>query len=345
MSDSIEFMLRKGFMSLAGRTLELLESSMPSLREYVSPRDMASFAAFSDGLKSIAGSGEVYSIGEVGKANLAAVIGLLDSAIPEQFKPQSHEECYKLAVSAISSYHGIPTEEEIARRAGLKSIQHAPATGFCFDETWDKQGVHRSLYYAFEPQGRALSVLTNVYNLHLALQPEDRKLVETFEELMMIPGIAGLMSAIETDEALSQIRTTVASSSQVLNLFLVHGMLGRVHKAGTDVEQLKAFLSKKIPLANFLTCYSLGDAYVRQADIIGSAHDLQDTVPSQMYRLLALAEALHAPFREPRKTVHWLGIGMYEHFANNPEMRRILIESSLFHRNLTEDYFILPHYS
>ena len=116
--------------------------------------------------------------------------------------------------------------------------------------------------------------------------------------------------------------------------------------AGVDTEELRAFLAEYVPQVNFLTCYTEGAAFVRQADIISSAPALQAHHASlDMYRLIALADTLLAPLLQPRDVVNRLGVGMYEHFAQNPKVRDILKNSAEFHYDLTKDYFPVPEYS
>ena len=111
----------------------------------------------------------------------------------------------------------------------------------------------------------------------------------------------------------------------------------RIEKLAYAMNTFNDYLRKNIPKMDFLTCYTEGDAYLTQTDIIKSMPDLQSRgVYLQAYELLSLTDALIAPFQKPKERVYEIGIGMVEYFRNNPTLTESLKNLVTFHQQVSE---------
>lgn len=335
---SVQDRVREGYRSLAGRTLELYESNLNIFSP--SPDDIRKLNQFSDNLKKVRDSGDVRSIDKSGKQNLKDIMFMIDQVIPKNLKPTNAMTSLGLASISLRYYFGIPSFEELARRCRLDAITIANGFSGIATAGTIKDGIKKIYYVFFDPEKPVYSVIVDIHDFYLALQPEMLEIEDILTEKTKIDGYDRLMDAINSDSALTKKRVEIAMASHELNFLKSPEVIAKAREAKVDLERFEAYLRENVPRMNFLTCYHEGDAFIAQRDIIASSPDLQGhTISLKAYELFALIDALSAPFLTPKQKVHEVGVGLLEYFKSNPNQRELLRNSREFHLELTNAYF------
>jgi len=324
--------IKEGYRSLAKRTLELYKSLERNTATSYSEDIENQFKA---NLEKISITGDIISIGQSGARNFHDVMDMLGQAIPPNLKPDGFQTSLAFALYLITTYFGMSIDEFLKKSRITSFGYNANLAGIA--TLGNSNNLQRILYVSFDYRRPAHSVIVNVHELYHALQPERQEIEEILIEKTKIRGYSRLVEAIASDTTLRRKRAEIIMASNELNFFELPEVLAKAKKVGVDLKEFRAYLKKYVPRVNFLTCYTEGEAYILQRDVIANSPLLQRYgIILKAYELMSLIDALLAPFLKPKEKVYEIGVGLFEYLRNHPDEKETLINSREFHRKLSD---------
>lgn len=331
----IESKVREGYRSLAGRTQALFEEVRPYFHN-LSETENHAFDRFSGKLGRISTTGDILSIGS--ETNMR-IMDLLGQSIPYNYKPGNPTESFAMASLAVRMHHSIPDFRTLLERGRI--TEYALGTQPGLVSTASESGAtERILYLVFDRARPVQSTLINLHELHHALQPEYARIEQIDQELQQVKGFAQLAAAVEASPELRERLATMHLISHQLRFWISPEVEALARENKITIGSLRTFLDEHIPTMDFLTCYTEGDAYLSQADIIVKNPDVAHVpVVAKVYQLIALTDALTAPFLEPKAAYNHVGIGLCEYLRGRPEAKKLAMGSQRFHQELSRTYF------
>jgi len=334
---NIRRMIQEGYKSLAKRTLGVCDSFIPTLPRQM-PEVQREFETYRQILEQISQTGDVKERGDTANKNFHNMIGLFEQAIPIGLKPQNPTMAIAFATSAIRAYDRISSLEELLKRTNISELNISPdGGGIALTDSGEGGNPKRVLFVQYNPVMPAHSAIINIHEFRHGLQPEMQQIYDTLFGLLDIKGFPALMKSVYKIPELEQKMSAIAIATHQLHFLDLEEVKEVAKRVGVDMSKFNEYLRENIPKMDFLACYSEGDAYLTQTDIIKSMPDFQGIgVHLQAYELLSLTDALVAPFQIPKDKVYELGIGLVEYFRNNPSQTGDLKNSVTFHQQVSE---------
>lgn len=333
-TERVESIVRAGYRSLAQRTLEHYNRLKSRLSSDL-PRDLQTLDQFVDNLHHLSETGDIGSL-ENGKTNFQHTASMFEQAIPYRYKANSLNLALGLAMSSLMEYFDISTPQELLKKAKIDDIQRDSDYGNVVTLPQKDGPTLRVLNAYFHPNRGAHATIVNIHIIYKCLQPEFQEPLDVLKELEDIPGYDGLHQITQGQDASIDSAIDYATNSHILHFLNLSKSKKAAQESGVNMDRLNAYLSRNIPRLDFLTCYSEGDAYLMQRDIIAVNPILRrDQAIIQGYQLLALVDALSSASLGPRLKYNRLGIGLAEYFRNHPAEKEKLKNSSEFHQEVS----------
>lgn len=336
LEPSIEEIVREGYRSLAGRTLELLDDFRGDFKSGYEP-DNKRLQKYRQFLMEVSTTGNIHEMGSEGAEILGQIVQMIDRAIPSDLKPSTPKLTLGMASVAIREYHNIPDFNALLEQAGISEIHFTSDTGCLLREEGPEDNIQKILLSHFNPNMPAYSVLANVHELHHALQDEFNYIGKILNEVLAVPNYEKLDRVIRQNPVLTQTRDDIIAKSNYLRFLNLPVVKVAAIQAGIDFKPFQDFVAVNLPTLDFFTTYTEGDAYVAQHDIIAQSKDLQPyTATLKAYRLLALTEALLSAFQQPDLRYYEVGIGLVEYLKNHPKEKERIMASKRIHQQVSK---------
>lgn len=180
------------------------------------------------------------------------------------------------------------------------------------------------LYVEFNDLRRAYSVVVNAHELLHGVQEGRSKINDVLFGLCEIPGYSTFFDRLRQDPVRNRELMEEVMKTHQLNYLNRESVRGIAQRAGLPMRQYRRLLEEHVPVMNFLSCSTEGEAYLDQTEAVRAAPWMDESV-RPLYVALSIVDALSSPFQKPRERIYEIGLGMVEWMRAHPEeqIRRI----------------------
>ena len=337
----VKDMVAEGYRSLAARTLSLFDTFTATIPRQHGDADKA-LRLYRQNLAQLRRTGDIFGLGADAKENFLDIVSLVEQAVPSPLKPQEPQDALMMALEAVQAYEGIASIDLLVHRLGVSEINITDkgGAGIAYLESTETGHKKKIFFAQYKPRMQAHSVVVNVHEMWHCLQPEHQEVDAILAKHGDIPGYDGLADAVYHNPDALRKMIDVCKETHMLHFLSGRQARAIAQRTGVDVAALDAFLDENTAELTFLRCLTEGDAYLAQRDIVVSSPRIQGQRRGQaLYKLLALSDALSAPFQKPSPMVYHAGIGLVSFMRNHPEAEQEIRTSKAVHDEIEATYF------